>query len=563
MNRVASISLVALLVLAACSSTSTGQTLPSVPPASTSGAGAVTFMVVVPGIAPAQSKGRRPAFIAPSTQSIVISLHGTTLMTADVSAASHECHAGTRGSRTCNAKLSAPSGNDDFTVTAFDGPHGNGNQLASGTVAATLTPGTSQIVHLSLTGTPATLGITLGAPYVPAGTAATSSVTVTAYDADGNTIVGAYAAPITVKDADTTGATKLSATTASASSSALTLSYDGSPLSSALLSANGRGVTGASAVFAPSPTTVAVYQAPQISRKGKLRPAGLGEVCQGPDGNMWATATSSGGIERITLDGAFTTFPILGSVPMGISVGSDKNLWFAENGFGAIAKITTAGKITSYKIPTPSGVVSQPAWTALGPDGRTWFVDDATSAIAVGAITPQGKIAQYALPAQSDPVEITTGPDGNLWITDGGLNAIDVMSPSGKIVAIHHLRTSDASPWGITVGPDKNIWFAEFGSDLIGRMTTGGALKEYTVPTAFAGPLNVTAGPDGNVWFTETGGGFWDFVGKIGYVTPTGSIRDFPSTITGHFHDLSFDTQNHLWFTEFSFLQSALGKVVY
>lgn len=97
------------------------------------------------------------------------------------------------------------------------------------------------------------------------------------------------------------------------------------------------------------------------------------------------------------------------------------------------------------------------------------------------------------------------------------------------------------------------MWFAEFGANNVGRLT-------------LSGRINVAAGPDGNVWFTETGGGFWDFAGKIGYVTTDGSlIRDFPSTkyLTAHVHDLAFDSKGILWYTKFAFTFSALDKLVY
>ena len=105
-------------------------------------------------------------------------------------------------------------------------------------------------------------------------------------------------------------------------------------------------------------------------------------------------------------------------------------------------------------------------------------------------------------------MQMISGPDGNLWTTDQGLNAILVVSTTGKVLAVHHLATAVAYPYGITVGPDKNIWFTELSANQVGRMTTGGALKEFAVPTPFSDVQEITAGPDGNVWFTEAGGGF-------------------------------------------------------
>ena len=48
----------------------------------------------------------------------------------------------------------------------------------------------------------------------------------------------------------------------------------------------------------------------------------------------------------------------------------------------------------------------------------------------------------------------------------------------------------------------------------IGRITTGGAITEYVVPTTNSGPQDITAGPDGALWFTEYNGN------NIGRIAP-------------------------------------------
>lgn len=414
-------------------------------------------------------------------------------------------------------------------------------------------------------GTVARIALAVHAAYPPAGKPATTPVQVQELDANGIPISGTYANPITLADTDTSGATKLSTTSVTSSSTRVTLAYDGSPLSLARITATVSGVPKVTAAFAPSPTTVAQYVAPSLQTHHGPLPVGVSDLCLGPDGNVWATGASSGAIEKIDSSGHYTTYPLLGTQPLGISVGSDGNLWFAEASAGKIGRITTSGAIKQFTIPAPKGGQSQPSWTAPGPDKRTWFVDQGIGTTGIGAIDMSGKMVKYALPRKAFPQSIVAGPDGNMWITDPGLNAVDVMSTSGKLRAIHRLPTKGAAPWGITVGPDKNVWFAEFGSNLIGRMTPSGKVKEFTVPSAFAGPLYVAAGPDGNVWFTETGGGFWNFSGKIGYVTTNGrTIRDFPSfNPVAHVHDLTFDAKGNLWYSKFDLTFSSLGKLVY
>jgi streptogramin lyase len=550
MNRAALTALLAATALAACSS-STSEA-PAIPATPVPGTTAVTFEIVVP------APKRKAHYIPASTQSVVIVLSGKTLTVADVSASSSACTSGVR-SRICEAKVLAAGGEQTFDLTAYDGANGRGNVLASGSVSATLAANTPQRIHVSLTGMPASVTLALQPASQPAGSASTTKIVVRALDADGNTILGAYSASIALTNGDKSGASKLSVTRVQNSSTQVELAYDGSSLSVARLTAHTPGLPAAAASFVPVPTTIAQYIPPTVAGSDP----GLSDICYGPDGNMWATGAGMGSIEKIAPDGTFTAYPILATEPVGISVGSDHDLWFAEQQTGEIGKITTAGKITTYRIPAKG---AQPVWTALGPDGRTWFVNLSDGSPGLGAVDSSGRIDTYALPRQSSPVEIVTGPDGNLWITDEGLNAILVASPSGHVIAKHRLRTA---PWGIAVGPDKNIWFTEFEAGRIARMTTSGTLREFPLPSPSSGPLNVAAGPDGNVWFTESGGGAWNVVGKIGYMTTDGSvILDFPTppganSPLSHVHNLAFDAKGVLWYTKFNIGSSSVAKLIY
>lgn len=87
------------------------------------------------------------------------------------------------------------------------------------------------------------IAVMLGSASVTSGTPAAVPVTITAKDAAGNTIVGAYSDAITLVDADSSGATSLSVATIPTSSTAVTLTYNGSAaFSSATISAAASGV---------------------------------------------------------------------------------------------------------------------------------------------------------------------------------------------------------------------------------------------------------------------------------------------------------------------------------
>ncbi len=73
---------------------------------------------------------------------------------------------------------------------------------------------------------------------------------------------------------------------------------------------------------------------------------------------------------------------------------------------------------------------------------------------------------------------------------------------------------SGSAPAGIAARPDENLWFTEFAGNRIGRITPGGAVTEFPLPSPGSGPAEIAAGPDDNLWFTEQLGN------KIGRITP-------------------------------------------
>jgi streptogramin lyase len=63
------------------------------------------------------------------------------------------------------------------------------------------------------------------------------------------------------------------------------------------------------------------------------------------------------------------------------------------------------------------------------------------------------------------------------------------------------IPTANSEPVGITAGPDGNVWFTELAANKIGRITPGGTISEFPIPTG-GRPGRIAAGPDGNLWFT-------------------------------------------------------------
>ena len=97
-----------------------------------------------------------------------------------------------------------------------------------------------------------------------------------------------------------------------------------------------------------------------------------------------------------------------------------------------------------------------------------------------------------------------------LWFTEA--NKI------GRITTVGAIReftvpTANSDPTGIATGPDGALWFTENTANKIGRITTDGIINEYPVPTASSGPWGIVAGSDGALWFTESGAGK---IGRVG-----------------------------------------------
>ncbi len=264
------------------------------------------------------------------------------------------------------------------------------------------------------------------------------------------------------------------------------------------------------------------------------RGTGPFHITTGSDNRLWYTELLSGSVGRVTTTGTVFSGITLtpNSGPLDVRRGPDgQSMWVTENYASQIARIdrhlpgTTcggggfpSGDYCAIEYPTPTAG-SGPGDIAVGPDGNMWFTE--TNAGKIGRITPSGAITEFALPdTKSRPEGIVTGPEGNLWFTMHDARKIGKMNRDGKLLAQYDGLTG-AGPTNIIVGPDNALWFPEEfnpGPDpanlppgnKIGRITTAGALTEYTTPTPSSRPVIITAGHDGNLWFTEV------FAGQVG-----------------------------------------------
>ena len=236
---------------------------------------------------------------------------------------------------------------------------------------------------------------------------------------------------------------------------------------------------------------------------GKILPSGykvensvgvkgeLEGITVGPEGDIWYSSYISGTgpvIGKINSNwGGGTEYKVSYSSSIMID-GPDGNIWFAAG--STIAKITPAGTASYYEVP---GAKIEDI--SAGSDGNIWFTNNAVNKI--GKMNRTGSVlAEYALPAKSDPLEITAGPDGNLWFDAYESSKIDKITTEGKLTEYNiGAAPGDVLPWLITVGAEGNIWYAGYSTEYtLGMVPITGLPVEPTEAIA-PPPVNVSCTP--------------------------------------------------------------------
>lgn len=229
---------------------------------------ATTFLFGAP---PASSSTlRRPQYVPLTVKSVTIALNTvnggappsglTTSVTSSLNLPSCPCTV---------AGPAVPPGSDAFTVTTYDAAGGAGNAISIASPTLAITAGTANSAVITLLGLPASFSIT-GLPSATAGTAfgTPQAFTVAVKDADGNTITGTYAHPVTIADSDTSsltqgsalavnGGTAASSISSTANTDTFTLNYGGLAIVPATITASATGATNGTATFAPTLAPIA------------------------------------------------------------------------------------------------------------------------------------------------------------------------------------------------------------------------------------------------------------------------------------------------------------------
>lgn len=183
----------------------------------------------------------------------------------------------------CTTSVSGPSvppGSDTFSLTTYDATGGVGNVISKATPTFTIHAGQANSNSITLDGLPNAFA------FGPLPSGAAGSVTaptvfsLTVKDADGNTILGTYANPVTITDSDTSsltlgsalavnGGSATSSITSTASGDSITLGYGGLAILPATLTASASGATSDTATFTPVLNPI-VYSGPTNSGTNEM-----------------------------------------------------------------------------------------------------------------------------------------------------------------------------------------------------------------------------------------------------------------------------------------------------
>jgi uncharacterized repeat protein (TIGR03803 family) len=165
----------------------------------------VEFSIKITPLSPNQA--RKPAYLAPTTQSLTILTDGATPVSFDIVTSSPSCSpvSGAPGTFKCTVSFHATPGNRVFTISAYGQTGGRGGVLSSSTTGTIdVKPTGTTTISLTLDGVVQSATLSLANAHPPVGVPATIGLAVVLQDSDYNIIVGPdpYRFPVTLKTSD-------------------------------------------------------------------------------------------------------------------------------------------------------------------------------------------------------------------------------------------------------------------------------------------------------------------------------------------------------------------------
>ncbi|HTX58543.1 MAG TPA: hypothetical protein VMH02_02615 [Verrucomicrobiae bacterium] len=168
-----------------------------------------------------------------------------------IAASAPYCTGTSTAGLTCTLELKVPAGSESFTLASYAGSDAKSKLLAQVALQHAIAAGAIDTIDATVGGEVAYLQIALAIAAPRTGRTAAIPLEISAADARGDVILGAYAKPILLSDSDASGATALTMRSVRSSTQAeeVVLKYDGAGLHEATI--------GADSATAAAPATVA------------------------------------------------------------------------------------------------------------------------------------------------------------------------------------------------------------------------------------------------------------------------------------------------------------------
>jgi virginiamycin B lyase len=126
-------------------------------------------------------------------------------------------------------------------------------------------------------------------------------------------------------------------------------------------------------------------------------------------------------------------------------------------------------------------------------------------------------------------------------------NAVIIDGPAKVDIKMWDVPTQGSRPHDPLAARDGSIWWSGQLVNKLGRVDPKtGAIKEYTLKSAFTGPHGLVDDKAGNIWFTGNNAGL---IGKLDPNTGVVTEYPLPDPKAKDPHSLTFDQSGMLWFT--------------
>ncbi len=245
------------------------------------------------------------------------------------------------------------------------------------------------------------------------------------------------------------------------------------------------------------------------------------------------------------------TVPYPESRPRDPFVGPDGRVWFVGQASHYAAVLDPAtGEFKKYDMDDGTG----PHTLIVGDDGMVYYAGN--RARHIGIIDPAtGGIEKIMMPDERarDPHTMVWTPEGDIWFTVQGGNLIGFLDTETQEVRfvdapeVEGGRSSSSRPYGIKMDSKSRPWIAHFNTNLIGMVDPNSfELIGYDLPEG-ALPRRLVIDSKDRIWYVDYRRG------KIGLVVEGGGFQrewDLPAGEQSRPYGMAIDKDDRVWLVE-------------